>query len=193
MQDEVRTVFAPNANDGEPELDVAKLLALPLLQSVYTEVLRLHISVSLPRSATAPLVMDGFAIRKGAVLFAPAHVAHRSEASWGRPGHPAGAFWGERHVREGAGGVREFRIAGEPEMFFPYGGGTGICPGRHFAKQEIFMVVAVLLSKFDVEFVEWTMMDGAKADRPALDDERFAGAAGMPPDRDMKVRLTRRW
>jgi len=50
-----------------------------------------------------------------------------------------------------------------------------MCPGRHFAKQEIMLAIAVLVTKFDIEFMEWTMPDGSKSDRSPQDDRRFAG------------------
>lgn len=203
LQEEVRQVV----NTTDHTIDVPKLLALLLLQSVYTETLRLHITFNIPRTTTADVVMDPreFTIEKGALLFAPIEIAHRDEGSWGVAGHPAAEFLGERHVRytaedEGVEGERkktrqaEFVMgARDPNTFFPYRGGASVCPGRHFAKLEIFMIVAVLLDKFDVEFVEWTTVDGKKSDRAARDDPEYAGAAGMPPDRDMKVRLVRRW
>jgi hypothetical protein len=68
-----------------------------------------------------------------------------------------------------------------------------MCAGRFFAKQEIMMTVALLVSRFDVEFIEWTMLDGRPSDRPAEDDERWSGGASVPPDRDMKVRWKRLW
>jgi len=73
------------------------------------------------------------------------------------------------------------------------GGGVAICPGRHFAKQEIMLTIAILASKFDYEFVEWVKMDGTPSDRPPRNDTKYAGAAGVPPDVDIKVRLKRRW
>jgi len=36
-------------------------------------------------------------------------------------------------------------------IFVPYGGGQNICPGRYYAKQEIWLTVAILMLKFDVE------------------------------------------
>jgi hypothetical protein len=68
-----------------------------------------------------------------------------------------------------------------------------MCPGRHFAKQEIMVAIATTVVKFDMEFVEWTQMDGSRSDRPAQNDKRYAGAAGMPPDREMVVRWRRRY
>lgn len=73
------------------------------------------------------------------------------------------------------------------------GGGIAICPGRHFAKQEILLTVAILLSRFEFEFVEWVTMDGKKSDRPPRNNSKWEGAGGLPPDVDMKVRMKRVW
>jgi len=72
------------------------------------------------------------------------------------------------------------------------GGGYVMCPGRHFAKQEIMLAIAVFVTKFDIEFMEWTMPDGSKSDRPPQDDRRFAGFIARSPDRDVMVRLRKR-
>ena len=53
------------------------------------------------------------------------------------------------------------------------------------------LAVAIVVSRFDMEFVEWVKHDGSLSDRPARDDEDFCGAAAMPPDRDMMVRWKR--
>jgi len=68
-----------------------------------------------------------------------------------------------------------------------------MCPGRFFAKQEIIMSLAMLIARFEIEFVEWVMPDGSPSDRPGANDMRYAGALAMPPDRDMKVRWKRLW
>jgi hypothetical protein len=71
------------------------------------------------------------------------------------------------------------------------GGGQWICPGRHFAKFEILSMVGILVSKFDIEFIEWIKLDGSPSDRAAQNDPRFCGGGAMPPDRDMKIRWKR--
>lgn len=69
-----------------------------------------------------------------------------------------------------------------------------MCPGRFFAKQEMMMTVALMVSRFDIEFVEWTHLeDGSHSDRPAQNHPSFIGGASVPPDRDMKVRWKRLW
>jgi len=120
-------------------------------------------------------------------------VAHSNEQVWGVEGHPAEEFWAARHIKY-VNGKPQFETAGRLADWFPYGGGIAICPGRHFAKQEIMLTIAILVSKFDWEFVEWVKMDdGTPAGRPPRNDPRYTGAAGVPPDVDMKVRLKRRW
>jgi hypothetical protein len=55
------------------------------------------------------------------------------------------------------------------------------------------LTIAMLASKFDTEFVEWVKMDGTRSDRPPRNDPNYTGAAGVPPDVDMKFRIKRLW
>ncbi len=67
-----------------------------------------------------------------------------------------------------------------------------MCPGRFFCEARNYADNRLsFVSKFDIEFVEWTMPDGSPSDRAAKNDTRWSGAVGMPPDRDMKVRWKR--
>lgn len=68
------------------------------------------------------------------------------------------------------------------------GGGETICPGRHLAKHEIFIVCALIVSQYKLEFADWMTTDGKTSDRPGQNDKKFAGAGALPPDRDMKIR-----
>ncbi|RYP10035.1 hypothetical protein DL765_008234 [Monosporascus sp. GIB2] len=186
---------------GEHRLDVHKLLSLPRFLSVYTEVLRMHISFNVTREVQQDIWIDGHRIAKGTLLQAPSQIAHYDESDWGVPGHPASEFWADRHLEyvnrldEAGNAIRqpEFSMKARATSFFPYGGGYALCPGRHFAKREIMMAVAIILAKFDIEFAGWTHMDGSESDRPPQNDQRYAGAAAMPPDRDMKIRWKRLW
>ena len=70
--------------------------------------------------------------------------------------------------------------------FYPYGGGTRICPGRHLAKQEMLGAVAVMMHEFEIELV-----DPAAASKAGPDLSVFpTGALG--PDRKVAVRMRRR-
>lgn len=55
------------------------------------------------------------------------------------------------------------------------------------------MAIAIIIAKFDIDFLGWVQSDGRESNRPALNDQRYAGAAAMPPDRDIKIRWKRRW
>ncbi|KAK4448778.1 cholesterol 7-alpha-monooxygenase 2 [Podospora aff. communis PSN243] len=202
VREEVKTTYTTDPDTGERLIDAQKLIALPLLQSIYIEGLRLHVSLNVTREVIGPLSLEGYELEKGAILQAPTDISHREESVWGAPGHPASEFWAERHIKyvetvdEKDGSVKlepQFSMAGRQNDFFPYGGGAPICPGRFFAKQEMMLTVAILVSRFDIEFVEWTHPDGSPSDRPAQNDGRWAGAASVPPDRDMKIRWKRLW
>lgn len=55
------------------------------------------------------------------------------------------------------------------------------------------LTTAIIVARFDLELVEWVNKDGSPSDRPAQNDVKYAGAASVPPDREMRVRFTRRW
>ncbi|KAL2255259.1 hypothetical protein VTK26DRAFT_3735 [Humicola hyalothermophila] len=70
--------------------------------------------------------------------------------------------------------------------FYPFGGGSRICPGRHFAKQEMMAAVAIMLHEFEIE-----LRDPALAQLVRPDMKVFpTGALG--PDREVPVRIRRR-
>lgn len=118
-----------DATTGRRYADKRALFSLPLLQSVYTEVLRLHVSINVTREVVGPLTMEGLSLERGTLVQAPSEIAHREESIWSAPGHPASEFWAERHVKHvdvatdaGEGGpVSQFSLAGRSNDFFPYG------------------------------------------------------------------------
>ncbi|KAK3390639.1 cytochrome P450 [Podospora didyma] len=202
IRDEVSTTWVTDTATDKRIIDAQKLLALPLLQSVYSETMRLHVSINITREVVDPIMMEGYQLQKGGVIQASTEIAHLDERVWAVEGHPASEFWAARHVQyvdgtdEATGKtiqVPQFSIAGKTNNFFPFGGGVTMCPGRHFAKQEIMVAVAMLVSRFDFEFVEWTNMDGTRSDRPARNNEKYSGAASVPPDRDLRLRWKRLW
>lgn len=79
-----------------------------------------------------------------------------------------------------------FSMDGLSASWIPYGGGSSLCPGRHFAKQEIITTAAILLTAYEMELVG---QDGRK--RPQVDMSCF-GFGTMPPDRAIPFRIRRR-
>ena len=129
VREEFKTVLKVDTITGRRYVDKRALFSLPLLQSVYTEVLRLHVSINVTREVVGPLTMEGLSLEKGSMVQAPSEIAHREEGIWSAPGHPASEFWAERHVKHvdeatnaGEGGpVPQFSLAGRSNDFFPYG------------------------------------------------------------------------
>jgi cytochrome P450 len=219
VREEVAGAFVTDSATGARTLDVQKAVALPLLQSLFTEILRLRVSMVIMRVVEEPMSIGGVNIAKGSLIHAYSGVAHIDEDTWGAPEHPADQFWAERHIkyveeRDQTGQLhrrREFAMAASPACFFPFGtlppfsstkgsslirltgGGVPICPGRQFAKNEVFTMLGILVDRFDMEFVRWTNFDGSPSDRPAESDQRFSGIGSLPPDRDMTVRWKRTW
>jgi cytochrome P450 len=101
--------------------DVQKLVTLPLLQSFYTEVMRLHVSVLVIREALRPFGMEGYTLPARSILQAPSEISHYSESIWGVEGHPASEFWARRHISYDSKGKARFEMMGRPADFFPFG------------------------------------------------------------------------
>lgn len=99
VRDEVSTALITDPRTGERTLDSQKFVALPLLQSIFTETLRLRINFNITRDVKQPITLDGHTIAKGSMLQAPMMVSHYDESSWGAPDHPAKEFWAERHIQ----------------------------------------------------------------------------------------------
>ena len=129
VRKEVNTAFVINTETGIRTLDIQRLIALPLLTSVYTEILRLHMNFNVTRNVNESFSMDGYTIQEGAMIQAPTSVAHYDEAVWGVENHPASEFWAERHMKDieeedDSGNIsrkRVFAMGGRSGSYFPYG------------------------------------------------------------------------
>lgn len=114
---------------GARSLNTVEMLKIPLLQSLSTEILRLHISVNVTREVTEPFSLGTYSLEKGDLLQAPSQIAHYDEEVWGEEGHRASEFWAERHISytesiNAAGQTvrqAEFSMTGRAGAFFPYG------------------------------------------------------------------------
>ncbi|KAI2619593.1 cytochrome P450 [Hypoxylon sp. NC1633] len=197
---EVLQALVTHPVSGDRTFDIQKLASLPLIQSIYTESLRLHLSLNLTRTATEDFTIGGFTLPKGCTIQAPTQVSHYEEAVWGTPTHRASEFWTYRHIKvrdkrpqpgDTGSGTLASSTTGRTGSFFPYGGGGYMCPGRNLAKQEVLLMIAMIVTKFDIDFIGWTKLDGSPSQRSAQNDSRYAGAGSVPPDREMRVRWKR--
>ncbi|KAI9164115.1 Cytochrome P450 monooxygenase calL [Paramyrothecium foliicola] len=172
--------------DMPPLIDIAELKKLPLLNSVYMECLRLRSSVFVVRKLRESIELDGYVLKEGNLVLAPSYLAHNDATVWSSPFHPPDEFWPERFIKQSSGSTQAGISTGK---FFPYGGGTAMCPGRNYAKQEILSAVALFFAFFDVTPVNFVERNGKPSDRGPEVGTEARGVARV--DRDLLVSLKR--
>lgn len=120
VREEVSTACTFDPVSHQQKLRAEAIPTLPLLQSIFIEILRLHVNFNLMRGVNEPVRFDGVDMPVGSLIQAPMIVAHLDESVWARPEHPASEFWAERHIKS-VDGSRTFSMAGRPSAFFPFG------------------------------------------------------------------------
>lgn len=199
--------------DTKELFDLDKLCSMPVAQSTYAEVLRLRVSALISRRAKYDMDFDGWTIKKGERVSAAAISRHQDSASWNTgtedDPHPVTEFWADRFLvypndplsgplkspatvgtstavsEENESDKPKFTTAGLTNTFMPYSGGARLCPGRHFAKQEIILTAAATISAFEIELRTpegWV---------PKMDTTFFGGGT-MPVKGKVPCRIRRR-
>ena len=198
---------AYQTNLGKCRFDIEKLGRSPLLQSIYAEVLRLHIAAFIMRSPEwENMKLKNWIFPKGDIVLIATTPAHMDEKVWntGKANeHPLNQFWADRFLvfpGEPTSGPRKstngavipqieegdepaFSIEGLDGSWIPYGGGFRACPGRHFAKREILMTFAVMVTMFDID------VDGSRALKT---DPRANGLGAQRPMNRIPFRIRER-
>ncbi|KAK6387055.1 hypothetical protein LTS17_000321 [Exophiala oligosperma] len=195
-----------NARQPDNGVNMAVLMAQPLLNSAFTEMMRHYVDCLVTRQLKTDLVMDGYLLRKDDLIMAPSSLSQH-DVFWERNYEPSAYTWyAERFMRRHDD---QRQIAGESNIFssswaagkyFPFGGGTHICPGRVFAKQKVLGAVTAFFLKFDVQFVEYSGKDwmgnvvGLGKDASAFPrvKQQYAGNGTLAIDGDIRVRIRRR-
>ncbi|KAF3054024.1 hypothetical protein E8E11_008790 [Didymella keratinophila] len=146
----------------------------PVLDSLAREVLRLTVATSLARVIMSPCVIGGKALVPGRKIMLPISALHHDASIWGTS--PA--------VLDSNRFVSNPKLA-KSTSYRPWGGGPTMCPGRFFARRSVNALVAILLTRYELEVVsdEFPEMDGA---RPS------PGIAPVTKGHDVKVKCTPR-
>ncbi|KAL1880754.1 hypothetical protein Daus18300_001368 [Diaporthe australafricana] len=154
----------------------------PIFLSTFQEVFRFHGINNSVRMVLEYHMLDGqYLLKKGSTVMMPAPVQLSIPSVWGSD---VATFNHRRFVRA-PGSKRP-----NPVAFRGFGGGTTLCPGRHFATCEILAFAALAILQLDILPVsgEWT--------RPSTEKTSMAGALPTP-DHDVKItvrsRSSQRW
>ena len=170
---------------GSPE-EMAKnprLLKLPelcpLLHSTWQEILRRHALGASSRYVLEDVMLDDrFLLKKGGVVQMPMAVMHNDAVAWGPD---VGEFQPRRFLKQQNN--TEKRHKPNLGSYRPFGGGSSLCPGRHFVTSEVMALAACMLSKFDIAPAQgpWIV--------PPQKQESMSTNV-FPPAKDIKVRVT---
>ncbi|KAK3362181.1 putative cytochrome P450 [Lasiosphaeria ovina] len=165
------------AADGQTTvktLDIASLKdSCPLLLSAYQEVLRYRAMGTSVREVMEDTHLGPWLLKKGAMLQMPSRVMHQDSSLWG-------ANVDEFYPRRFLANEKQHRPRGDV-CFRAFGGGKTLCPGRHFATNEILALVAVFIARFDMKPVGdngWKL--------PTTTNTNVASVI-MEPDYDVQV------
>ncbi|KAI1173339.1 cytochrome P450 [Nemania sp. FL0916] len=149
----------------------------PILSSTYQEVLRFHGMGTSVRVALEDHLLEGkYMIKKGGMVMISGRVQHSDAKLWG---DDFDKFCHKRFLKTPEGKKRH-----NPVAFRGFGGGSTLCPGRHFATTEILLFATLLILRFDIRLAdgltEWPM--------PPTDQSSQAAAVDQP-GHDIRIEL----
>lgn len=187
--------------DGSIRFDVDQLLRLPVLQAVYAETLRLRMHFYIIRMPDkVNMNIRDWIIPRQKVVVTSTTVAHMDREVWDtglENEHPVDQFWVGRFLKypqesdsSSSKGTSspEFSTKGLEGSWIPYGGGPRQCPGRHFAKRQILLTTALMVSLFEFEILKEGM--DVKEDFTLMG---FGSGVSHPAGKGTSANTSQRW
>ena len=146
----------------------------PTLVSTFSEALRVRsIGTSLRKVVKDTIVGNEYLLRKGSFVLMPTPAIHTDARVWGED---VEEFRYDRFVKS-----KVSRAA-----FRSFGGGSTLCPGRHFATLEVMAWTIMLVLRYDI-----TPADGQAWEAPPTEKTNMATVI-TTPDYDIDVELSNR-
>ncbi|WP_026735860.1 cytochrome P450 [Fischerella sp. PCC 9605] len=141
--------------------DITSILALPYLNAVCDEVLRIYPTqlFAFPRIVESPVEIMGYKLSPGTILIANIYSTHQREDLYPEPKQ----FNPERFLE------KQFSTY----EFLPFGGGSRICIGGAFALFEMKLVLAIILSRYQLKLMS------KKPEQPKFDGLLCYPASGV--------------
>lgn len=202
LLDEIRTEIELAVTDNEDEskrIDVSVLeSSCPILVSTYRESLRIIGNLASLRYVLRDTVIGGQYLKKDSIIQVAGIIIHHDKRTWGED---SDQFNPRRFIKTRASAAATEELSeldlkepaatqlppGVPSAAFRlFGGGSVVCPGRHFAQSEILAFVAYLLLVFDI-----SAPDGTPIIVPPPDDEKIPLSV-LKPKGDVTIKIRRR-
>ena len=188
LRREIATIMTLKTDDCgvvTRSLDVSSIKSsCPLLLSTCQEALRLKaMGMSVRKVMKDIMLSDEYLLKEGNTVLMPTLLVHTDPSIWGAD---VKEFNHKRFMRDKSGTrTGEGRKQPPPAAFRAFGGGTTLCPGRHFAMTEIMAVAVMFIMRFDMVPVNgsWT---------PPSTDKGNMAAVIMEPDTEFEVNITLR-
>ncbi|KAI0021806.1 cytochrome P450 [Xylariomycetidae sp. FL0641] len=157
----------------------------PMLVAVYRECLRLGSDNYSTRLVKENFMLaDRYFLKKDSVVQIAGGVIHADQTIWGDNVEKFNPHRFLDKKAPQARGSKQNQI--HPAAFRAFGGGKTLCPGRHFAMNEILSLVALMILQFDMESV-----DGGRIQVPKKNDGVLPVHI-LEPVRPVMVRITKR-
>ena len=183
----VMTVVHAAQGTVSRNLDITRLKsACPILGSCFQEVLRRHAVGTSVRQVMHDTVLDNkYLLKKDSIIIMPSVVVHTDPSIWGPD---VSAFDHKRFLKRShpVGSAKSTTHKGpSPSAFRAFGGGTTLCPGRHFATTVTMAITVMFVMRYDIVPVEghWPQMTA---------DNTHAVAAVEQSDYEIEVNVTAR-
>ncbi|KAI0828708.1 cytochrome P450 [Trametes gibbosa] len=191
-------IIAAKEASTNGDIDYDELVALPLLDAVCRETLRLHVPAPLRfRETTQDIVLplsepvrgrDGrlmheILVPKNTSVFVGIQASNTNPALWGADAYE---WKPERWMQPLPDAVMEAKIPGVYANLMTFWGGGRACIGFKFSQLEMKVVLSTLISAFTFELTDkriWWNMSGVQY--PSVD------AKGEHPELPMKVALVK--
>ncbi|MBZ0285804.1 MAG: cytochrome P450 [Anaerolineae bacterium] len=121
----------------------ADLLCLPYTEMVIKESMRLYPPAWVTtREVIEDIELGSYPIRKGSIIIMSIYTMHRDPRYWNEPDQ----FRPERFASGWEDRVPKY-------AYFPFGGGPRVCVGNQFAMMEAKLVLATIISRFQMKLV----------------------------------------
>ncbi len=139
---EVREKLLKELNSLGDSPEPMSIFRLPYLTAVCNETLRIHsvAMLTFPRVAEEPVELVGHKLEKGTIVTGCIYLIHQREDLYPEPKK----FKPERFLE------RQF----SPFEFIPFGSGSRRCMGEALAQFEMKLVLATILSRYQLELAE---------------------------------------